>query len=43
MSWQDLAQGDLALASVGEARLNGRVSYLATVRKNGAPIRLAVS
>jgi hypothetical protein len=37
MSWQDLRQGNPELAEMGEARLHGRVSYLATVRKNGAP------
>lgn len=37
MSWQDLIDGNSELAQTGEERLHGRVSYLATVRKNGSP------
>ena len=37
MSWQTLIDGDPELAKIGEQRLHGRVSYLATVRKNGTP------
>lgn len=35
MSWQDLVDGNGELAAAGGARLNGRISYLATVDKNG--------
>ena len=37
MSWQMLEDGDPELAAFGAERLNGRVAYLATVRKDGAP------
>ena len=35
MSWQDLVNGNGELAASGAARINGRISYLATVDKNG--------
>ncbi|MBI5878969.1 MAG: pyridoxamine 5'-phosphate oxidase family protein [Chloroflexi bacterium] len=37
MSWQDLERADAELAAFGVARMNGTVSYLATVRKDGGP------
>ena len=37
MTWKDLELGDPELASFGYERLNGKVAYLATVRKDGAP------
>lgn len=37
MSWGDFVQAAPALAAFGTERLNGRVSYLATSQKNGAP------
>jgi hypothetical protein len=37
MSWQKLMDDDRELAEIGRQRLHGRVSYLATARKNGAP------
>ena len=36
MSWQKLEIENPALAEIGEKRLHGRVSYLATVCSNGA-------
>ena len=37
MSWQNLQNGNPTLAQIGQERLNGRVSYLATVQANGTP------
>jgi len=37
MSWQDLRDGNIALARFGEARFESQVAYLATVRKDGSP------
>jgi hypothetical protein len=37
MSWQNLVDGNPELAKFGEARFEGRVGYLATVRNDGAP------
>ena len=37
MSWQNLENENPELAQTGQRRLHGRVSYLATVRSNGAP------
>jgi hypothetical protein len=37
MSWQDLTDGDAALAAFGAERLNDRVAYLGTVGLNGRP------
>jgi hypothetical protein len=37
MSWQKLENESPGLAEIGKMRLNGRVSYLATTRANGAP------
>ncbi|MCB9154192.1 MAG: pyridoxamine 5'-phosphate oxidase family protein [Caldilineae bacterium] len=37
MSWQTLEDQDPDLAAFGVERLNGKVAYLATTRKNGAP------
>ena len=37
MSWQTLIDEAPDLAAVGWERLHGRVSYLATVRKDGSP------
>ena len=37
MSWRYLEEHEPELAAFGMERLNGRVAYLATVRKNGAP------
>jgi hypothetical protein len=37
MSWQALEQHEPALAAFGAERLDGKVAYLATVRKDGSP------
>lgn len=37
MTWGEFAQLNPALAAFGTARLNGKVSYLATTQKDGAP------
>lgn len=37
MSWKLLAEQQAALAAFGAERLNGRVAYLATIRKDGSP------
>jgi hypothetical protein len=37
MSWHILEQQQPELAAFGAARLNGKVAYLATIRKDGAP------
>jgi hypothetical protein len=37
MSWQTFVTNAPELAAFGKERLNGRVSYLATVRKDGGP------
>src|SRR5512139_1341237 len=37
MTWKILAEQQPELAAFGAERLNGRVAYLATVRKDGAP------
>ena len=37
MSWQKLVNEKPSLAQIGQARLHGQVSYLATTRANGAP------
>lgn len=37
MSWRLLEEQHPGLAAFGEERLNGKVAYLATVRKDGAP------
>jgi hypothetical protein len=37
MSWKSLEDGDPELAAFGAERLNDRVAYLATVRKDGSP------
>ncbi len=37
MSWQNLVDGNPALAQYGAARFDDRVGYLATVRKDGSP------
>lgn len=37
MSWQALETADPPLAAFGQERINGKVCYLATVRKDGAP------
>ena len=37
MSWKLLEDQHPELAAFGSARLNGRVAYLATVRKDGSP------
>lgn len=36
-SWKEFVQQAPELAAFGESRLNGRVSYLATVRADGGP------
>lgn len=37
MSWKDLEDQHPELATFGAERLNGKVAYLATVRKDGSP------
>lgn len=37
MSWKLLEEQQPALAAFGAERLNGRVAYLATLRKDGSP------
>ncbi len=37
MSWQNLVDGNPALAQYGAERFEGRVAYLATVQKDGSP------
>jgi hypothetical protein len=37
MSWKLLEEGNPALAAFGAERLNGKVAYLATIRKDGSP------
>ena len=37
MSWETLEKQDPELAAFGSERLNGKVAYLATIRKDGAP------
>lgn len=37
MSWKTLEEQQPELAAFGDLRLNGKVAYLATVRKDGAP------
>jgi hypothetical protein len=37
MSWKLLEEEQSELAAFGEERLNGKVAYLATVRKDGSP------
>lgn len=37
MSWKILEEQDPELAAFGLQRLNGKVSYLATIRKDGSP------
>lgn len=37
MSWQLLEEQQPELAAFGSERLNGKVAYLATVRKDGSP------
>lgn len=37
MSWKALEEQDPELAAFGLERLNGKVSYLATIRKDGSP------
>ncbi len=37
MSWQNLEETQPELAAFGAERLNGKVAYLATIRKDGSP------
>lgn len=37
VTWGDLVREDSALAAFGQERLDGKVAYLATVRKDGRP------
>jgi hypothetical protein len=37
MSWKHLEDGQPELAAFGAERLNGKVAYLATIRKDGSP------
>ncbi len=37
MSWKQLEEQDPELAEFGAVRLNGKVAYLATIRKDGSP------
>ena len=37
MTWGALEQSNSSLAAFGLARLNGKVAYVATVRKDGSP------
>jgi hypothetical protein len=37
MSWKNLEQAAPSLAAFGIQRINGKVAYLATIRKDGAP------
>jgi len=37
MTWKTLAEQQPELAAFGAERLNGKVAYLATIRKDGAP------
>lgn len=37
VSWEHLEREDSALAAFGQDRLDGKVAYLATVRKDGRP------
>jgi hypothetical protein len=37
MSWKTLEEQQPELAAFGAERLNGRVAYLATIRKDGSP------
>lgn len=37
MSWQALETANPTLAAFGQERINGKVCYLATVRKDGSP------
>lgn len=37
MSWQRLQEQQPELAAFGAERLNGKVAYLATIRKDGSP------
>src|SRR5512144_3232463 len=37
MTWKTLEEQQPALAAFGAERLNGKVAYLATVRKDGSP------
>src|SRR5512137_867065 len=37
MTWKTLAEQQPELAAFGAERLNGRVAYLATIRKDGSP------
>jgi hypothetical protein len=37
MSWKLLEEGNPELAAFGADRLNGKVAYLATIRKDGSP------
>lgn len=37
MSWKILEEQDPELAAFGRERLNGKVAYLATIRKDGSP------
>jgi hypothetical protein len=37
MSWKILEEGKPELAAFGAERINGKVAYLATIRKDGSP------
>ncbi|MEJ2561020.1 MAG: pyridoxamine 5'-phosphate oxidase family protein [Anaerolineae bacterium] len=37
MGWEILEESNPELAAFGAERLNGKVSYLATIRKDGSP------
>ena len=37
LSWGDLEREDVTLAAFGRERLDGKVAYLATIRKDGRP------
>lgn len=37
VSWGDLEREDVALAAFGQERLDGKVAYLATLRRDGRP------
>lgn len=37
MSWAELAEQEPGLADFGQVRIDGKVAYLATVRKSGQP------
>ena len=37
MSWKEFEDAEATLAAFGAQRLNGKVAYLATIRKDGSP------